>query len=110
MTKQQRGLHRRKLAGSLMPLVAHCLASGDLKGRIANVWKTAQPMHLLIIIGLALLILGPKKLPELVKGLGDGLRSLKAAMSCKEQTVESNNAETPKKMTIGSKNEIPFER
>lgn len=27
-----------------------------------------QPMHLLIIAGIALLILGPKKLPELGKG------------------------------------------
>jgi len=31
-----------------------------------------QPMHLLIIAGIALLIFGPKKLPELGKGLGDG--------------------------------------
>ena len=28
-----------------------------------------QPMHLLIIAGIALLIFGPKKLPELGKGL-----------------------------------------
>lgn len=31
-----------------------------------------QPMHLLIIAGIALLVFGPKKLPELGKGLGDG--------------------------------------
>jgi sec-independent protein translocase protein TatA len=40
-----------------------------------------QPMHLLIIAGIALLILGPKKLPELGKGLGDGIRGFKSAMS-----------------------------
>lgn len=40
-----------------------------------------QPMHLLVIAGLALLIFGPKKLPELGKGLGDGIRGFKAAMS-----------------------------
>jgi sec-independent protein translocase protein TatA len=43
-----------------------------------------QPMHLLIIAGIALLILGPKKLPELGKGLGDGIRGFKAAMSGSE--------------------------
>jgi sec-independent protein translocase protein TatA len=40
-----------------------------------------QPMHLLIIAGIALLIFGPKKLPELGKGLGDGIRGFKSAMS-----------------------------
>jgi sec-independent protein translocase protein TatA len=29
-----------------------------------------QPMHLIVIAGIALLIFGPKKLPELGKGLG----------------------------------------
>ncbi|MGH9512867.1 MAG: twin-arginine translocase TatA/TatE family subunit [Terriglobales bacterium] len=43
-----------------------------------------QPMHLLLIAGLALLIFGPKKLPELGKGLGDGIRGFKAAMNVKE--------------------------
>ena len=43
-----------------------------------------QPMHLLVIAGLALLIFGPKKLPELGKGLGDGIRGFKSAMNPKE--------------------------
>jgi sec-independent protein translocase protein TatA len=40
-----------------------------------------QPMHLLIIAGIALLVFGPKKLPELGKGLGEGIRGFKSAMS-----------------------------
>jgi sec-independent protein translocase protein TatA len=44
-----------------------------------------QPMHLLIICGIALLVFGPKKLPELGKGLGDSIRSFKSAMSANEQ-------------------------
>jgi len=39
-----------------------------------------QPMHLLVIFGLALLIFGPRKLPELGKGLGEGIRGFRAAM------------------------------
>jgi len=39
-----------------------------------------QPMHLIIIFGIALLVFGPKKLPELGKGLGEGIRGFKAAM------------------------------
>ena len=44
-----------------------------------------QPMHLMIIAGIALLVFGPKKLPELGKGLGEGIRGFKAAMSTKEE-------------------------
>jgi sec-independent protein translocase protein TatA len=40
-----------------------------------------QPMHLIIIFGIALLIFGPKKLPELGKGIGDGIRGFKRAMA-----------------------------
>ena len=39
-----------------------------------------QPTHLLVIFGIALLVFGPKKLPELGKGIGEGIRGLKAAM------------------------------
>jgi len=44
-----------------------------------------QPMHLLVIAGLALLILGPKKLPELGKGLGESIRGFKSAMQGTEE-------------------------
>ncbi len=39
-----------------------------------------QPMHLLVIGFIALLVFGPKKLPELGKGLGDGIRAFKDGM------------------------------
>jgi sec-independent protein translocase protein TatA len=39
-----------------------------------------QPMHLLVIFFIALLVFGPKKLPELGKGLGEGIRALKDGM------------------------------
>jgi sec-independent protein translocase protein TatA len=44
-----------------------------------------QPMHLMIIAGIALLVFGPKKLPELGKGIGEGIRGFKAAMQGKEE-------------------------
>lgn len=45
-----------------------------------------QPMHLLVIFGIALLVFGPKKLPELGKGLGDGIRGFKSAMKQQEES------------------------
>jgi sec-independent protein translocase protein TatA len=44
-----------------------------------------QPMHMLVIFGLALLVFGPKKLPELGKGLGESIRGFKSAMAAKDQ-------------------------
>jgi sec-independent protein translocase protein TatA len=44
-----------------------------------------QPMHLMVIAGIALLVFGPKKLPEFGKGLGEGIRGFKAAMQGKEE-------------------------
>ena len=36
-----------------------------------------QPMHLVVIALIVLLIFGPKRLPKLGKGIGDGIRALK---------------------------------
>ncbi len=44
-----------------------------------------QPMHLIIILAIALIIFGPGKLPELGKGLGKSIREFKKAMSGEEQ-------------------------
>jgi sec-independent protein translocase protein TatA len=47
-----------------------------------------QPMHLLIIFAIALLVFGPRKLPELGKGLGEGIRALKNGMKDNETKPE----------------------
>ena len=46
-----------------------------------------QPMHLLVIFGIALLVFGPKKLPELGKGIGDGIRGFRQAMKEQEEST-----------------------
>ena len=38
-----------------------------------------QPRHLLVILAVALFLFGPKKLPELGKGLAQGIRSFRDA-------------------------------
>ena len=39
-----------------------------------------QPRHLLVILAVAILMFGPKKLPELGKGLAEGIKSFKDAI------------------------------
>jgi sec-independent protein translocase protein TatA len=48
-----------------------------------------QPTHLLLIFAIALLIFGPKKLPELGKGIGEGFRALKEGM--KDKPADTTN-------------------
>src|SRR6202142_669071 len=48
-----------------------------------------QPMHLLVIFFIALLVFGPKKLPELGKGLGDGIRALKEGMKDNKEEAKA---------------------
>jgi len=50
-------------------------------------------MHLVVIIGIAQLIFGPKRLPELGRGLGDGIRGFRSAM---RDIPESADVELPK--------------
>ena len=48
-----------------------------------------QPTHLLVILVVGLFVFGPKKLPELGKGLGDGIRGLKKAMNGEDENPPS---------------------
>jgi sec-independent protein translocase protein TatA len=65
--------------------MAKALAIGGFMGE-----GLFQPMHLLVIAFIALLVFGPKKLPELGKGLGDGIRAFKDGM---KDTESPNGSE-----------------
>jgi sec-independent protein translocase protein TatA len=62
-----------------------------------------QPWHLIIVAVLAILLFGGRKLPELGKGLGEGLRGFKEGMKgitddtkAAVKTEDSPHAVTPK--------------
>ena len=48
-----------------------------------------QPTHLLVIMIIALFVFGPKKLPELGKGIGEGIRSFRDGMNTDKQDEAS---------------------
>jgi sec-independent protein translocase protein TatA len=59
-----------------------------------------QPLHLLVIFFIVLLIFGPKKLPEIGKGIGEGFRALRNGMkegasTKSEETTEAKNDNKP---------------
>jgi sec-independent protein translocase protein TatA len=51
-----------------------------------------QPRHLLVILAIAILFFGPQKLPELGKGLAQGIRSFKDSL----KDPASNSPAPPK--------------
>jgi sec-independent protein translocase protein TatA len=56
-----------------------------------------QPMHLLVIFFIALLVFGPKKLPELGRGIGDGIRELKKGLvDASSASNDQKSSETKK--------------
>ena len=57
-----------------------------------------QPQHLLIILAVALFVFGPKKLPELGKGLGQGIKSFREGIkqATAEPAAPAAEAEKPK--------------
>jgi sec-independent protein translocase protein TatA len=48
-----------------------------------------QPMHLLVILLVGVLLFGPKKIPELGKGLGEGIRGFKDALKSAADAPEA---------------------
>ena len=49
-----------------------------------------QPMHLMIILAVGVLLFGPKKIPELGKGLGEGIRGFKDAIKSATETHDND--------------------
>jgi sec-independent protein translocase protein TatA len=54
-----------------------------------------QPLHLILIVAIALLVFGTGKFTAVGKGLGEGIRNFKAAM--KEPEEEKKKEEEEKK-------------
>ncbi len=51
------------------------------------------PMELIVVLGIALLVLGPKKLPEAARSVGRGLREFKESLSAPSD--DDDRLETP---------------
>jgi sec-independent protein translocase protein TatA len=52
-----------------------------------------QPLHLLLIVGIALLCFGPRKFTDFGKALGDGIRNFKSALKQSDAISEPVGSE-----------------
>ena len=51
--------------------------------------ETLGMPELLVILGVAVLLFGGKKIPEVAKGLGEGIRNFKTALKGEPEKAES---------------------
>jgi sec-independent protein translocase protein TatA len=56
------------------------------------VFETVGPLELLIVLGIVLLIFGPKRLPGLGRQLGDGMREFKESITKKADDKDDEDA------------------
>jgi sec-independent protein translocase protein TatA len=54
------------------------------------------PTELILILLIVVIIFGARRLPELGKGIGEGIRNFKKSMSGKEKEPEEKKAEPEK--------------
>ncbi|MBA4356486.1 MAG: twin-arginine translocase TatA/TatE family subunit [Desulfovibrio sp.] len=54
-----------------------------------------QPMHLLLILVIALLLFGPGKLPQIAANLGKSIREFKGALTAQEEVTVAPPAQQP---------------
>jgi sec-independent protein translocase protein TatA len=59
-----------------------------------------SPTHLMIVLAIALLVLGPKRIPAAGRGLGEAMRNFKDALASRERP-EENRVERPEEVTRG---------
>ena len=55
-----------------------------------------EPWHIIIIVAVLLLFFGGKKIPELMKGLGKGMKEFKDAQNGENSNPTNTTEEKPK--------------
>ncbi len=60
------------------------------------------PMELIIILLIVILLFGGKKIPEIAKGLGKGIRDFKTSMAGTEENTEGKTISNPEKKSDSS--------
>jgi sec-independent protein translocase protein TatA len=60
-----------------------------------------SPTHLLLILAVALIVLGPKRLPEAGRGLGSAIRGFKESLSAPERRDGQPAIQSPREPDHG---------
>jgi sec-independent protein translocase protein TatA len=84
---------KRRALGEAGQSVIRQLLSNEARTKGVLMFEGLFGSALLLILGIALLVFEPKKLPELGKGTGDGIRGFRSAMKEHAYCLESEDQE-----------------
>ena len=59
-----------------------------------HIFLAPGPMQIALIVGVVLLLFGGKKIPELMKGLGNGIKEFKNATKDEEEKINKKEETT----------------
>ena len=65
------------------------------------------PWHIIILLGAILLLFGGKKIPEMMGGIGKGMKEFKKAIKEEEQSADTSNS--PKSIPSSSNKKERFQ-
>jgi sec-independent protein translocase protein TatA len=57
--------------------------------------STPGPLELVVVLVIALIVLGPKRLPETARSIGKGMREMRDALSGPDDEDEDDEVEDP---------------
>jgi len=66
-----------------------------------------QPTHLIIVLAVALLVLGPKRLPEAGRALGQGLKEFKSSIGGRDDDAQGQIEAAPRSAPEASRGHEP---
>ncbi len=69
----------------------HIFNAGSLKS--ATMWVHMKVLDLLIVLVIAFLLFGTKRIPEVAKGLGEGIRNFKSVFKSDDEKPEEKPEE-----------------
>ena len=61
---------------------------GIMNGEGVTLMRSLGPMEIVAILAVAVLLFGGKRIPEVAKGLGEGIRNFKNAMKAEDAKPE----------------------
>jgi sec-independent protein translocase protein TatA len=62
-----------------------------------------SPFHLLIVLVIAILVLGPKRIPEVARSLGAGIRHFRESLSGEDSETEDDGDKGSKQPQLDSR-------
>jgi TatA/E family protein of Tat protein translocase len=66
-----------------------------------------QPMHLIVIVAIALIIFGPSRLPQLGRAIGSSIREFREASTLTQDSIRKGMGEKPGSGSEANKDGAP---